>query len=251
MNINSLFESRAKEITISLYEKGMIKTWYRNKPEGWFLLSGIWSPFYIQLRNLCSYPEILRKIGEVLADLVHIEIPQATRLVGIAMGGIPIAVATSLSSGTPAAFTRKIDDFTKLPETNTAYGEHSNIEGELKDEDELIIIDDVVTKFTAKLQAISLIKNETNAQNFRNVKCCNVVVVVDRQQGASDIALEYGMKLFSLIPFRTQGIHWLRDSMTDIEYSTIVDYLENPLSYQKKSTQDHLRKLALKDCELK
>ena len=53
-------DQHGKEIIGMLYDQGMIRTWYRDKPEGWTLVSGIWSPFYIQLRPRWLAIQILK-----------------------------------------------------------------------------------------------------------------------------------------------------------------------------------------------
>jgi len=104
-----------EEIIAELYEHGLIKTWFRDKPEGWKLVSGIWSPFYIQLRALPSYPSLLKKIGQQMGEMIKEEC-SIERVLGIAMAGIPIAVAISVEHSIPLCYTRKLEGATSLEE---------------------------------------------------------------------------------------------------------------------------------------
>jgi orotate phosphoribosyltransferase len=243
--INSL-EEKAKEITISLYEHGMIRTWYRHKPSGWFLVSGMWSPFYIQLRTLSSYPRILRDIGETLSQLIGDQIPQATRIVGIAMSGIPIAVAASLSCNLPAAFTRKAEIRSHLGQNKAAYGEHSNIEGEIRENDNIVLVDDVVTRFDTKLQALSQISDEVSARGLKNVNCRYIAVVIDREQGGAVSAEKAHVNLLSLIKFRSNALEWLSPLMASVEREVICEYLANPDKFQDPKIIEELKREAEK-----
>ena len=59
----------AEEIVELLYHKQMIRTFYRDRPEGWTLVSGLYSPLYIQLRPLASYPDVFRKLCAAMARM--------------------------------------------------------------------------------------------------------------------------------------------------------------------------------------
>ena len=50
---NYKFED-ALNLLEELYKIRSIKTWYRDKREGWILHSGLWSPIYISLREITS-----------------------------------------------------------------------------------------------------------------------------------------------------------------------------------------------------
>ncbi len=209
------------ELVKELYKKRLIKTWYRDNKEGWKLVSGIWSPFYIQLRNLPSYPNLMKKIASMLAEKIS---NKGNKLLGIAMAGIPIATAISLESNIPMCYTRKIVS------QERKYGEHALVEGKIEDGDEFIAIDDIVTKFDSKLKAINQLYEEANRRGVK-VKCNYVAVVIDREQGAEEIARQHGIKLISLIKFK-EAIEILKEEMSNTEYKIIKDYLNNSEKYR-------------------
>ena len=60
----------------------------------------------------------------------------------------------------------------------------------------------------------------------------HVAVVVDRQQGAGEIARQHGITIHALIKFR-EAIEWIKDMMDEKEYEIIADYLDSPEKYQK------------------
>ncbi len=211
-----------KEIFVELYRKGLIKT-IKHKPNGWKLISGIWSPFYIQLRFLPSYPYLLKEVGILLGKKIK---NYGNKLLGIAMAGIPIATSISLHYNIPSCYTRKllgVKNIHDLEKYSKEYGEHSLIEGEIKDGDKFIVIDDVVTKFDSKLIAIKQLEIEAEKRGFK-IDCKHVAVVIDRQQGAEEIAMKHGIKLHSLIKFK-EAIKWIKNLMDEKEYEIIVDYL--------------------------
>jgi uridine monophosphate synthetase len=235
-------EELGKEITRLLYEKGLIKTWYRDNPDGWTLISGLWSPFYIQLRPLASYPELLRRVGYALGKIIKEECKAVNKVVGVAMTGIPIAC--TLQGDLPALWTRKIgarslDEFKK---NIRSYGEHRLVEGELENGDQIAVIDDLATKFDSKLVAIEQIRYETKKRGLK-VECNEVVVLLDREQGAADVARQNGISFHSLIPFKLKGVKWLKPSLSEIEYEVITEYLRDNDKYQDTEVQRGLYKL--------
>ncbi|HDS45996.1 MAG TPA: hypothetical protein ENN68_07930 [Methanomicrobia archaeon] len=224
-----------EELVRALYHHGLIRTWYRDNPPGWRLVSGLWSPLYIQLRPLSSYPELLRTVGSALGRLIREECTDLTRVIGVATAGIPIATAISLMANVPACFTRRLEGVRSLQELNLylkGYGEHSMIEGLLEEGDRVGIVDDLVTKFDSKVLALKQLEFELQRRGLQQVTCPDIIVVLDREQGATERAKEYGITVHSLIPFRSQGINWLRDVLADREYEIICDYLQHPEHYQ-------------------
>jgi uridine monophosphate synthetase len=241
-------ENVGKELVRALYEQGMIKTWFRDNPQGWTLVSGLWSPLYIQLRPLSSYPELLKKVGDALGRLIKAECSAVNRIIGVATAGIPIATAISLEANIPSCFTRKLEGVRSLDDFNKfvkGYGEHSTIEGVLEDGDTVGIVDDLVTKFDSKVLAIKQLEFELTVRGLKHVTCSDVIVVLDREQGANAIARDCGIELHSLIPFRSEGMMWLKNVLADQEYEVIVDYLHDSKKYQDPRVQAELSEIAM------
>jgi orotate phosphoribosyltransferase len=225
-----------KDIMQDIYENRMLLTSTRDKLEGWTLHSGLWSPFYIQLRILSSFPETLNKVGQALGDLIKEEAPHINRLVGIAFAGIPIATAMSLSTGIPACHTRKIVGVRTeqdLQEAISKYGQHALLEGEVTDGDAICLVDDLVTGMESKLVARGQVIAELEKRGISNYTVDDIAVVVDRQQGAQKRASELKINLHSLIDLVDEGLSLIKDRMTDEEFATVSDYLADPVGFKK------------------
>lgn len=231
----------AKDILEALYEQGLIKTWHRDRPEGWTLVSGLWSPFYINLRALPSHPRLFMAVGERLGEMI-LERCDVDSVMGIAMAGIPLAAAVAVQHGIPMLYTRKLQGVKSLEALRKAaaqYGQHSLVEGAMHDGDQVVALDDLVTRFDSKLVAVEQLAMEADRRDV-DVSCTNVAVLIDREQGAADIAVEHDIRLHALIPFRSQGVDWLRDAFTDVEYEVISDYLHDSHKYQDEQRRRNI-----------
>jgi uridine monophosphate synthetase len=240
-------ESLGREILQLLYENRMIRTFYRDRPEGWTLISGLYSPLYIQLRPLASYPRVFEKVCHALSRLVHEEADGITRVIGIAMAGVPLAAGMAIAGGIPAGFTRKIENVKSAAEFRQAiarYGEHNMLEGELVSGDRLALVDDLVTRFDSKLVALEQVRYELDRQGITDAECRTIVVVLDREQGGQQAAQEAHVDLLRLIPFKTVGLPLLKDVMHSKEWSILTQYLDDPKAFQDRKTQQDLSRMA-------
>ncbi|MCK4859180.1 MAG: hypothetical protein KAS87_01335 [Candidatus Omnitrophica bacterium] len=239
-------ENAGKAIIGRLYQASMIKTWYRDKPEGWTLVSGLWSLFYINLRLLPSYPDALQNVGFALGQLILKECPGVDRIVGVAMAGIPISTAITTESQIPSCYTRKMEAVKSVEDFNQRikdHGEHSLVEGVIESGDRIAIVDDLVTRFDSKEVAIAQFNYELELRGIDAI-CEDVVVLLDREQGAEESAKKQGITLHSLIPFKSKGIEWLSSVLSRKESTVITDYLRDPEKYQDTNLQDDLRQEA-------
>jgi orotate phosphoribosyltransferase len=237
-------EELAREIVTLLYEKRMIRTFFRDRPSGWTLVSGMYSPLYIQLRPLVSYPAVFDKVCRAMAEMMRHEAGEITKVIGIAMAGVPIAAGMSIAGGIPAGFTRKLEGVKTVEsfrELVTSYGEHALVEGELTAGDRIAVVDDLVTRFDSKRIALEQVLYEVKRLDLADVECKTVAVVLDRQQGGLEAAQDAGVKFLGLIPFRTLGLPLLKPVMDDREWEVISHYLSDPEYFQVPEVQRELR----------
>ncbi|MDE1825143.1 MAG: hypothetical protein KGH61_02460 [Candidatus Micrarchaeota archaeon] len=255
-NTQKSLDKLGKEIVEMLYEKKMIMTWYRDKPEGWKLANGMYSPYYINMRVVPSFPELYYKVQDAMCELVvnagyrPKERSPQDKLLGLAMAGISLSNAITLGTRIPSLYTRKLSDEIKTKEDLnrhleavwsgiSSHGQHKLIEGELTDGDRIGIVDDLVTSFTSKELGIRQLQIE--AQN-RNVKVIveDIFVLLNREQGADAIAAKLGYTIHSVIPFISKGLEWLKGPLEQNEYNTIIDYVRHPDSFQSELMQQSL-----------
>ncbi len=145
------------------------------------LKSGIRSPFYIDLRVVIAYPEVLGRIGQLMTTLVRR--CRVDRIAGIPYAGLPLAVATSLAGNFPLIYARREEK---------AYGTKRRLEGLFRPGERVVVIDDIITDGASKLEAIEPIEEA-------GLVVRDLVVLVDREQGGADRLAARGYTLHSVL----------------------------------------------------
>ncbi len=150
--------------------------------EGDFTLSsGKKSNYYINMKKAITEPKILSTISKLITEKIENE--DVDKVAGPALGAVPIVTAVSLESGLPLLMIRK---------EKKGYGTSKLIEGELNNDDNIIVVEDVSTTGGSLLKAINAIQ-----ENGGNV--IRAFVVVDRQEGAIEEFEKAGIILEPLI----------------------------------------------------
>lgn len=144
------------------------------------LRSGEVSPIYIDCRAIISYPPLLRAIANVLWNKIKHLKPDL--LCGVPYTALPIATAISLEQNLPMLMCRK-----EIKE----YGTKKQIEGVCKPGQACLIVEDVVTTGGSVLQVAESLKKH-------DLQVKDIVVLVDRQQGAKEALLAAGSQLHSV-----------------------------------------------------
>lgn len=186
-------DARLSALADGLLDAGCIKF-------GEFTLkSGLKSPIYIDLRQIITYPKLLEQVGAaylpLLANL------KFDRLAGLPYAAIPIATAVSLQGGCPMIYPRK--------EVKT-YGTKAEIEGEYRSGETAVVIDDLATTGGSKFEAIDKL-------TAAGLVVKDIVVLVDRQSGASESLAQAGYAMHSVLTITQMLDHWEQSGRVDKE----------------------------------
>jgi uridine monophosphate synthetase len=111
------------------------------------LKSGKPSPFYIDLRRVGSDAVLLRGVAKAYAYLL--EGIEYDRIAGIPMAGLPLATAVVLETGKPLIYPRM---------DKKDHGTGNLIEGEFQKGDRVVLLDDLITAGTAKVEAAEILR---------------------------------------------------------------------------------------------
>ena len=221
-----------------LYHRKMIRTWVRDRPEGWFLTSGAWSPFYFMFREVPFFPDLFQYSVRALSELVT-ELQAESRidaLVGVASTGIPLAAGVSLNLNTPLAFTRKISGVrtvADLDSTARQWGDHAMVEGQFRDGMNYLLVDDVVTGGASKSLARRQVEFEAEKRGIE-LHYVGTVVVVDRGfPGHQNDEL----KIRARHRFYDEVDQLLEFGGTHRETEVIRRYLERPEQFQDETAR--------------
>lgn len=121
------------------------------------------------------------------------EIQNFDILCGVPYTALPIATIISMKTALPMVMRRK--------ETKS-YGTKKIIEGVFKEGNKCLIIEDVVTSGSSILETV-------NDLIGVGIKCSDAVVLLNREQGGSDILKNHGIKMHALFTL-TQLMEYLK-----------------------------------------
>jgi orotate phosphoribosyltransferase len=122
------------------------------RPEDPFTFtSGLRSPVYIDCRRLISFPRARRKLMDLAADLIqrHTGFESLDAIAGGETAGIPFAAWIADRLSLPMLYVRK---------QPKGFGRNAQIEGELHDEARVLLVEDLASEGTSKLNFVRAIR---------------------------------------------------------------------------------------------
>lgn len=194
-----------KEIAVELAKNGCFLV-------GEFkLTSGIASPYYIDLRAVPSFPDLFeRVINAYLAGIADLGL-SFDRIAGIATAGIPIAATVAYRLRKPFLYVRK---------DGRTHGTMRLIEGIVKPEDTVLLVDDVATSGGNLLNATEILRKE-------GAKVKQAIVLVDREHDAKMNLAKLQVELLSITTSSELVTQlYLEKMITEKDYKKVLDYIK-------------------------
>jgi orotate phosphoribosyltransferase len=180
--------------------------------------TAVHSPVYENLRLLISNPAALREAAEVMLEEVrtlqnmrHPRLAHYDLVAGVPFGGLHLATAFSLLSGTPLIYLHPAKD-----------GPGHVIEGTYSGGQTVLIIDDLTTGGRSILQTAARLEEE-------NLLVEDALVLIDRQHGGQMRLKREGINLEAILTLEAV-LRYLGTSnkISPEWYHTCLEYLGKP-----------------------
>jgi orotate phosphoribosyltransferase len=141
------------------------------------LASGAKSSYYIDVKSAVTHPDLLSAVAEIVTGAYEFDI-----IAGVAVGGVPLAVAVSLAAKKPYAIIRS---------SEKGHGKKDLVIGDVRGKN-VLLIEDVTTSGGSALYGIGVLR-------AAGARADRVITVVDREQGAGQKLLEHGVEIIPLV----------------------------------------------------
>jgi len=158
-------------------------------------------------------------MGDLYVEVIKNEIEpkwRISRIAGVPTAGLPIATVVSQKMRIPLIYVRK---------ERRTHGLGKTIEGVVSPEDNVLLVDDIVTTGTSTIEEATIIRGSANVKH--------VVVLVDREQGGPQNLQRADLTLHPLVKI-TEIISYLKElgAISMNIYETVTKYisaLQQPL----------------------
>jgi orotate phosphoribosyltransferase/uridine monophosphate synthetase len=177
------------------------------------------SPVYVNLRLLVSNPRALARAARVMQEEVDtlkaMRNPQVhpfQRVCGIPFGGLHLATAFSLRTRTPMIYMHPAKEHN---------GSRVYVEGVYEEGEQVLLIDDLVTSGGGVVETAEFLKQNAG------LKVRDVLVLLDRQEGAKELLKARGYNLISILGMEAMLNYLMASGKIEEEwYRKSLDYIQ-------------------------
>ncbi len=187
------------------------------------LASGILSPTYIDCRKIISYPKSRSKIVDFLQELFFTKLvnEKIENIAGGETAGIPFAALLAERLNLPLCYVRK---------KPKGYGINSQIEGEIKNKQNILLVEDLATDGGSKIHFV-------NALRESSAKCNNVFVLfyydifenTKRLLSENQINLYYLATWYDILACAKKDLYFDTKTLKEVDV-----FLSNPTHWSQK-----------------
>ncbi|MGH2365564.1 MAG: orotate phosphoribosyltransferase [Chloroflexota bacterium] len=178
--------------------------------------STVHSPIYIDLKVMLGDPSVLRNAARLIQQetrfgqsLLRTKVGWFDVAAGVPYGGLHLATAFSLATNTPLIYVRQ-------PKEDS---EGHVIEGVRQPGWTALIVDDLVTGGRSILETATLLRRE-------GVQVQDVIVLLDRDQGAADRLKGEGLHLISILKLPVMlNLYASEGWITSDQHQQAMDYI--------------------------
>jgi orotate phosphoribosyltransferase/uridine monophosphate synthetase len=168
------------------------------------------SPIYVNLRLLVSNPRALARAArvmheeiETLQSMRHPQVQPFQRVCGIPFGGLHLATAFSLRTRVPMVYVHP------AKERN---GSRVYVEGVYHEGEQVLLIDDLVTSGGGVIETADFLRQNAGLQ------VRDVLVLLDRQEGARELLKARGYNLISILGLEAMLNYLMASEKIDEEW---------------------------------
>jgi len=255
-------EGWAERLIIPLYQNKFLETLWNaekeiNRCEGFILVSGMWAPWYFNMRPVGDAPELFDDICRAMAEMIMGF--YCNLLIGVEMAGVPLVSAVAnriyrqgygmrfgytrpmpIKGAKPTDVAKMFRDIEAGVSNLVSYGQKDFVEARFKDGDMIGIVDDMATTIGSKIVARAIVLWLAKRVGI-NVTCNQIFYLLNRgignRQKGIDFAQETDQDLFPaeldinyVIEF-DEVLPLLKKVMKSGEYQSIIEFQENPKQF--------------------
>lgn len=182
--------------------------------------SGMLSPIYTDLRLTVSYPDLRDWIATDLAALIKSRYPAVTVIGGVATAGIPHAAWVAAKLNLPLIYVR--------PKPKD-HGKGKQIEGRFNKEDNIVLIDDLITTGGSVINAVNATKKEGG--NVIGVSSIFTYYLKDTKNNFAQAGVDFSPLLsYPELLQKEKELNYISSE----EYEALKNWHEDPWKWGKK-----------------